>query len=933
MSEPKLLIIDGHSMAFRAFYALPVESFTTTTGQATNAVYGFVTMLLRLIEEHKPTHLAVAFDTSGGSFRNTEYTEYKAGRAETPQEFKGQVGLIKEVLENMGITWLTADGYEADDILATLAASGETHGMRVLVASGDRDSFQLITDKVHVIYPGRTPADLKLMDTAAVEARYGVPPQWYPHIAALTGEKADNLPGVPGVGEKTAAQWVQQYGGLEGVLANADKIGGKRGEALRESIPDVQRNRRLNQLLTDVALPVAVTDLERAPINRSGLNTLFDALEFNRLRQRVFALDGAVAGPGKPEAENPVAGISEAENPEAGTVEDGNLGARNPQTGSLEAEGLGAQTPAEEAPGADARPAVPLQLETELSQFANWVKAIPAQQPLALAVELIGGEVDALCLYYATAQAGLAFACEPRDLTADQVALLEEVFAAHPLITHEAKRLRHAFKNSGLQLPQPAGDVELAAYLLGPDQRNYSLPTLAEKFLDEALPEAPQQLTLLRDFAALAQAAETIAKLNTVFARLLKRDNLWELYENLELPVQADLWELEDTGIAMSLEVLNQLLAELTEQVERAEESAYNAIGHKVNLSSPMQLQTVLFEELEMPKTKRTKRGYTTNAEALAELYAKTQHPFLQFLLEHRDKIKLRQIVEGLLQAVAADGRIHTTFQQTVAATGRLSSTDPNLQNIPARTAEGMRIRAAFVPGPGFDYLMTVDYSQIEMRLMAHMSEDAGLIEAFNLGEDLHRTTAAMVFGVPVAEVTPALRSQIKATSYGLAYGLSSYGLSQQLGISVSEAAKLRDAYLERFGGVARFLGRVVEDARECGFTATMMGRRRYLPDLNAPNQNLRAMAERAALNAPIQGSAADIIKLAMHQVMVKFKELGLASRVLLQVHDELVLEVVDSEVAVVTQIVTELMGSVVQLSVPLDVSVGVGSSWQAAAH
>lgn len=883
MSEPKLLIIDGHSMAFRAFYALPVESFVTTTGQATNAVYGFVTMLLRLIEEHQPTHLAVAFDTSTGSFRNTEYSEYKAGRAQTPQEFKGQVGLIKQVLENMGVTWLTAEGYEADDILATLATAGEAQGMRVLVASGDRDSFQLITDKVNVIYPGRTPADLKLMDIAAVEARYGVPPKWYPHIAALTGEKADNLPGVPGVGEKTAAQWVQQYGGLEGVIANADKIGGKRGEALRESIPDVERNRRLNELLTNVSLPVTVGDLKRAAINRNGLNDLFDALEFNRLRQRVFALDGI--------------SVADAEDELATS------------------------------------PTLELQLLTEVSKLSDWIKTVPANQPLALAVELIGREVDALCLYYTTETAGIAFACEPRDLNPTQIAELENLLTTHPVITHDGKRLRHAFKTTGLKLTQPTGDVELAAYLLGPDQRNYTLPTLAEKYLGVILTSEAEQLTLLRDYTNLANAAQTISRLNDEFAKLLKRDQLWDLYQDLEIPVQGDLYELEDTGIAMSLEVLNQLLAELTEQVEKAEESAYNAIGHKVNLSSPMQLQTVLFEELQMPKTKRTKRGYTTNAEALVELYAKTQHPFLKFLLQHRDKIKLRQIVEGLLNAVDADGRIHTTFQQTVAATGRLSSTEPNLQNIPARTAEGMRIRAAFVPGIGYDHLMTVDYSQIEMRLMAHMSADSGLIEAFNLGEDLHRTTAAMVFGVPVEEVTPALRSQIKATSYGLAYGLSSYGLSQQLGISVPEAAKLRDAYLERFGGVARFLSQVVEEARERGYTETMMGRRRYLPDLKATNQPLRAMAERAALNAPIQGSAADIIKLAMHQVMEKLKALGMASRVLLQVHDELVLEVVDSEVEQVTQIVTDLMGSVVKLSVPLDVSVGVGASWQAAAH
>lgn len=883
MIQQKLLIIDGHSMAFRAFFALPPENFTTTTGQATNAVYGFTTMALRLIEEHQPTHIAVAFDTKVKSFRSDEYPEYKAGRAETPQEFKGQIGLIKQVLETVGITWITKDGFEADDILATLAKQGDEAGMKVLVASGDRDSFQLITDNVNVIYPGRTPADLKIMDAAAVEERYGVPPQWYPHIAALTGEKADNLPGVPGVGEKTAAQWVMKYAGLAGVLANADKIGGKRGEALREHEADVLRNRRLNELLTNLELPYNVADLTREPVNRQAVNELFDVLEFNRLRKRVFDLDANAD--------------SNEEIDDTRTIET-------------------------------------LELKLVSDGFQNWISQVPDQAVLAVASEYVKTELNALAIYYATEGTGHCYALEPRFLSDTEQKELEDLLTSHAVITHEAKRLRHAFRECGFEIGELAEDVELEAYLLGPDQREYSLPTLSEKYLQRSLPVAESaQLSLLRDFSELAGQAQVVYDLHEVLFKQLETTQLAELYRGLELPVQADLYELEKHGVAMSMDVLNQLLEELTEQVEVAEEAAYNAIGHKVNLASPMQLQTVLFEELQMPKTKKTKRGYTTNAEALVELYEKTQHPFLQHLLAHRDKIKMRQIVEGLISAVGADGRIHTTFQQTVAATGRLSSTEPNLQNIPARTAEGMRIRGAFVPGTGFDYLLTADYSQIEMRLMAHMSKDEALIEAFKSGEDLHRTMAAMVFAVPVEEVTPALRSQIKATSYGLAYGLSSYGLSQQLGISVPEARKLKEKYFERFGGVGRFLGEVVEEARERGFTATMMGRRRYLPDLNSGNTNLRAMAERAALNAPIQGTAADIIKLAMHLVMRVLRERGLASRVLLQVHDELVLEVVASELNEVIQIVTDVMSGAAELSLPLDVSFGVGASWQDAAH
>lgn len=891
MSEPKLLIIDGHSMAFRAFYALPPENFTTSTGQATNAVYGFTTMTLRMIEEHAPTHVAVAFDTKGGSFRNERYSEYKAGRAETPEEFKGQIGLIKQVLEAMGITWLTKEGFEADDILATLAHSGEAAGMRVLVASGDRDSFQLVTDKVNVIYPGRTPADLKIMDPQAVEDRYGVPPKWYPHVAALTGEKADNLPGVPGVGEKTAAQWVMQYGGLEGVLANAEQIKGKRGEALREHTPDVLRNRELNHLLTDVELPCEVAELTRAQVNRPALNELFDSLEFNRLRQRVFALD----------ADSEISIEETTAAVEATPIK-------------VYGEPVTAWTPALEQQGTGG----------EVGE-------------LVLYAEYAGEEIDALCLFKEAGPGqseAVAFVIEPRLLDQTQHRALEALLNSVPLIVHEGKRLRHACRNSGLSLPQPADDIELAAYLCNPDQRSYQLADLTEKYLQVEWPADTAEATLFsRDLSGLAVKARLMLQLHQALQKQLVATELTSLYRDLELPVQADLYQLEATGIAMSNAVLQELLAELTAQVEAAQQAAFNTIGHEVNLASPMQLQTVLFEELQMPKTKKTKRGYTTNAEALADLYAKTQHPFLQYLLEHRDKIKLRQIVEGLLAAVGPDGRIHTTFQQTVAATGRLSSTEPNLQNIPARTVDGARIRAAFVPGEGFDALMTVDYSQIEMRLMAHMSADAGLIEAFNLGEDLHRTMASMVFGVPVEEVTSQLRSQIKATSYGLAYGLSSYGLSQQLGISVGEAAKLRDQYFERFGGVGKFLSEVVEDARGRGYTATLLGRRRYLPDLNASNPNLRAMAERAALNAPIQGTAADIIKLAMHQVMDKLQQAGCKSRVLLQVHDELVLEVVEAEIELVTQLVTETMGSVMDLSVPLEVSVGVGESWLDAAH
>lgn len=876
MSDKRLLVLDGHSMAFRAFYALPVENFSTSTGQSTNAVYGFITMLIKMIEEHQPTHIAAAFDASRHSFRTDEYPEYKAGREETPEEFKGQVPLIKQVLAAMGITTITEEGFEADDVLATLAREGEQHDMDVLLASGDRDTFQLITDRTNVLYPGRTPADLRQMDADAVEERYGVTPERYPHLAALTGEKADNLPGVPGVGEKTAAQWIAKYDGLEGVLANADKIGGKRGEALREHIEDVKRNRKLNELLDTVPLDVSVDDFERVMIDRNALEELFDTLEFNTLRQRVYRID-----------------VGEHEEPESVTeVESTNL----------------ADQP-----------------------LKDWI-ADREEQPIGVTCTLAGSDIDLIILY----APGHAFIIDPRDMGADDEKELDSFLTdSDRLVLHNAKATRHALRARGIGLAQPQFDTELAAYLCRPDQRDFSVAALARRYLDRSVEteDSGGQLALIVDNTAAIAVAQAQFDLVTPLRKELESRGALDLLTELEVPVQTELWAMEHAGIAADMDVLEQLSHELGEATESAKQAAYDVIGHEVNLSSPKQLQQVLFDELDMPKTRRTKTGYTTNAEALTDLLAKTGHPFLQHLLDHRDKIKMRQTVDGLIKSVASDGRIHTTFNQTITATGRLSSVDPNLQNIPARTAEGLRVREAFVAGEGYDNLLTADYSQIEMRIMAHMSEDDALIEAFKSGEDLHTTMASMVFHVPVEDVDSQLRGRIKATSYGLAYGLSSYGLSQQLGIPVPEARALRDRYFERFGGVQRFLADVVERARHTGYTETLMGRRRYLPDLNSTNRQRRSMAERAALNAPIQGSAADIIKVAMVDVAQKLRDESLQSRVLLQVHDELVLEITDAEEEQVRRVVEECMASAAHLDVPLDVSMGVGKSWRAAAH
>ena len=898
-----VLIIDGHSMAFRAFYALPPENFVTATGQHTNAVYGFVSMLTRLLETERPTHVAVAFDVSRHSFRTEEYPEYKGTRDATPEEFKGQVELIREVLDAMGIVSLSREGFEADDILATLAHRASADGSTVLIVSGDRDSFQTVTDNVTVLYPGTGPGDLRRMTPEAVEAKYGVPPHRYPEIAAIVGETSDNLPGVPGVGPKTAAQWINKYDGLDNLLARADEIGGKRGAALREHIDDVVRNRRLNRLLTDMDLEVGPADLARRATDVAAIDRLFDSLEFGRLRVKV----------------REVAGIGRGQAPAA--------------------------EPAEEAVP---ETRVDVRLADAHCDIAAWTSAHPT---VALLVEgdmrPTRGDVSRIVL----ATADEALVIDPAELSPAQEGALTAVFAqASSLIVHDAKGTRHALASRGWALGAPSYDTMLAAYLAHPDQRSHKLEDVASRLLGVTIEEGNADSDALFDLgdigegptAAQVRAGRLAAALHPLadkLRRALDESGETALLTDMEMPLSRLLTQMETTGIAADTRVLDDLSTELGADVEAARDGAWAAAGREVNLSSPKQLQEILFDHFGLPKTKKTKTGYTTNADALADLWAKTEesggagHDFLGFLLTHRDRIKLKQMVDSLSATVASDSRIHSTFSQVAAATGRLASSDPNLQNIPARSADGMRIRGAFVAGQGYESLMSADYSQIEMRLMAHLSGDEALIEAFNSGEDLHRTMASMVFGTPVADVTGEERSRIKATSYGLAYGLSSYGLAAQLGIPVPEAAALRERYFERFGKVRDYLEGLVAQARADGYTQTMFGRRRYLPDLRSTNRQRREMAERAALNAPIQGSAADIVKIAMLDVASALSEAGLASRLLVQIHDELLLEVAPGEEKAVEELVRAKMASPVTLSVPLDVAVGIGASWQLAAH
>lgn len=881
-------------MAFRAFFALPADKFSTANGQHTNAIHGFTSMLINLIKEQKPTHVAVAFDVSDETtHRKAEYSDYKGGRNETPREMSGQIDLIDKVMQAWGIKTIKMPGYEADDILATLAAMGEKAGYEVLLVTGDRDAFQLITDNVFVLYPRKGVSDIPRLDAAAIQEKYFVTPPQYSDLAALVGESADNLPGVPGVGPKTAAKWINLYGGLEGVLEHLDAIGGKVGDALRENVEDVKRNRRLNRLHTDLELPVTLDELAEPRPDEAALEQLFDDLEFKTIRTRLFALYS-----------------SEEVEP---------------------AEREGVETPDFVTPAGAA----------ELSAFL----AAGAGQRSAVAVDLVPGRIGEDAAALAIVRDGAAAYIDLAGQDADAENVLADWLrdGNAPKVMHGFKAALKALSARGLELEGVVDDTSISGYLIQPDRRTYELAELAQHHLNISISSETAkagQLVLAFDgdddsaaAGALVQVAAVVHSLSGYFESELKERKAEDLLTTLELPVSRVLADMELAGIAISMPLMEDQLADLSKVIDNAQELAFAAIGHEVNLGSPKQLQTVLFDELKLPKTKKIKSGYTTDAASLKNLLEKTGHEFLVQLMAHRESSKLRQMLESLKKSVTEDGRIHTTYAQNVAATGRISSNNPNLQNIPIRSEEGRRVRGIFVVSEGYECLLSADYSQIEMRIMAHLSGDAGLIQAYKDGEDLHRFVGSNIFHVPTDQVTSAMRSKVKAMSYGLAYGLTSFGLSKQLEISVDEARTLMKDYFDRFGAVRDYLRGVVDQARIDGYTATIEGRRRYLPDLTSTDRQMRENAERIALNSPIQGSAADIIKRAMLGVHAELAARGLKSRMLLQVHDELVLEVAKGERDVVEKLVTEQMGSAADLSVPLDVQIGVGPSWYDAGH
>lgn len=942
-----LLVVDGHSLAFRAFFALPVDNFSTSSGQATNAVWGFATMLAQVIDAEKPDHLGVAFDVKGGTFRNEMLPQYKGTREAAPEELLTQLPLIQRMLTALGVTYIEKPGFEGDDVIATLATMGDKAGYHTLVLSGDRDAFQLVDDNVTVLYPGHHFKDLKHMTPQSIVDKYKVTPAQYPDLAALRGETADNIPGVPGVGDGFAAKWINQFGSLDGICEHADEIGGKKGESLRANIDQVKLNRKVNALVRDVDLGVDIEDLTFGTVDVAQIDALFKELEFGpRTKSRVLKTFNTGA-----KASN-TSGAGESTNNEQ-NEQDSSLDLNLPEPTSI----------------------------TAPEQFDEWVKAhrvevkVPGEiadftvsdygdgsQRHAICGDAVGhawtvaawgderpGRATAQAIAVATATSAAIVPLPITDTLRAQLARFLKSEHSRTIV-HGYKELLHLLGAVDLDMDLPMFDTKLAGYLAQPDFHADSLKQAAEHFLDIHFTETeqPSQGTLdfdddqveedpnehrLRDLAIIRSLAVTLGPI------IDEREQCW-LMRAIELPVSRVLHGMEHTGAKVDSVRLVSMRDQFAAEARQAQEMAWEYAGTEINLQSPKQLQKVLFEDMGLKPTKRTKSGsYTTNAAALQDLYVKSvdnerANGFLGALLRHREINKLKQIVQTLIDATnTSDERIHTTFEQTVAATGRLSSVDPNLQNIPNRNAAGREIRGVFVPGEGYEALMSCDYSQVELRIMADLSDDEALIEAFRSGADFHKYVASMVYKLPVDQITGDQRSHVKAMSYGLAYGLSTYGLAQQLKIAPREAEALKNRYFDTFGKVHDYLESLVANAREKGYTETIFGRRRYFPALHSTNRVAREAAERAALNAPIQGSAADIMKIAMIRAEQTLAEAHVKSRIILQIHDELVVEIAPGEGDQVTELVRNAMEHAVDLAVPLDVSCGIGSDWQLAAH
>ncbi len=910
-------------MAFRAFYALPVNNFSTSDGQPTNVIHGFLSMLTTLVRTWEPTHIAVCFDISRRSFRTELYGDYKGTRDKTPEEFIGQIDLLKEVLEAANIVCLSKENYEADDLIATLATHASREKMECYIVTSDRDALQLVDDQVTVLMPQRGVSEMNAMDAEAVYKKYGVYPARYCDLAALVGEKSDNLIGVDKIGPKTAAKLIAEFDGLDNLLQRADEVKGVAGQNLRDSIERVRLNRQLNSLVRDLDLPISIADTRLRSSDGVKLNRLFDRLEFVSLRQRFFS----VFPPGDLEEKQ-----------------------------------------------------ITIQVDKQICQpddLSSWLED-HGSQPCGLV--LCAQERWPYKVYgYAISDGKVTIWIEAgmmtdRDRKAFALWCADE---KSEIIVHGSKNFYRICLAQGWQIRQPMMDTELAAYLLRPDQKDYDPADLAERYLNKTLLRSAesdgQMLPVFSEDCGqdeidhASNCAYLLVELAPILEKALKDIDQLDLLRDIEMRLAALLAQMEYDGIEIDTKALDDLHNQYELSAHRAEKDAWEAVRlslgidsidelekqiieqvypepkngkprkQTLNLKSSRQLQQIIFNRLQMPPLRKIRSGYSTDATTIEQIYLTHPHPFLKNLMDYREDLKLSQAVEGLAKAAMVDSdhsnRIHTTYIQTATATGRLSSAEPNLQNIPIRSEKGRKIRATFVSGSDYEGLMSADYSQIEMRVMAHVSDDKNLIESFKSGVDFHTVTAAKVFSIPVEQITAEQRNSVKQMNYGLAYGLSAYGLASRLKISNSQAMALVDGYFETFGAVRTYLNEVVDEARKVGYTESIFGRRRYLPDLANPDRYTRENAERMALNAPIQGSAADIIKVAMLKVDKALKAEKLKSRILLQIHDELVLEIAPGEADIAREIVTSQMAQAVELKVPLEVSVGYGANWLKAAH
>ena len=909
-TRPLLLLLDGHSLAYRAYFALP-DTLRTSTGELTNAIHGFISMLVRLLVERQPAAVAVAFDIGEDEERTAAYADYKAGRDEMPDELGTQIDRLHEVLDVLGITVVEVAGVEADDVLATLATQAVADGHRVAIVTGDRDAMQLVDGDVTVLYTLKGISDVGEMTPAAVQERFGVPPDRYVQFAALRGDGSDNLAGVPGVGAKTAARLLTEFDSIDDVYARITEVPGKKVPAmLLEHRGIVDRNLALMTLRRDVAVGVGTADLVRRAVDGDAFTALFSELELRTLGARV---------------RRELLGESDAE---AGGPE---------RSAAVSADApTSASTTSAPSDGAGTAPVL-----ADAATLASWLERAPAT--VALAIVTSGSPPDTVLLRVGLAAEDRAPIVAPSELCAPGASAAFDALLADPqrrLVVHDAKRLHQALggmRGEGSRVIDGiALDTLLAGYLLAPDLRDHSLATLVPAHLGRdaaggAGADREGRLDLDVDgdaWVGVGLAAADLLELAPLLEAALAEQGLRAVHDDIELPLARVLAGIEDAGIAVDVTVLTQLHGELTVRVDELAAEVHRHAGREFNVGSSQQLQVVLFDELGLPRTRRTKTGHSTDASALADLAV--EHPIVGAVLEWREVSKLLSTYVDALPPLVntRTRRIHTTLSQTIAATGRLSSSNPNLQNIPVRRPEGRAVRRAFVTGEGYATLLVADYSQIELRILAHLSEDQGLLEAFAAGEDVHATTAARLFDLELDAVDSTTRDRAKAVNYGLAYGLTAFGLARQLGIPGVEAQAIVDAYDERFPGVRTYLDDVVARAAREGHTSTLYGRRRYLPDLTSSDRNRRQIAERMALNAPIQGTAADIIKLAMIALDHALASAGVRSRQILQVHDEVIVEVVAGEEDEVLGLTVGALTNVADLRVPLEVDTAYGTTW-----